>query len=62
MAKARIMVVEDEGVVAHQIAEALKGMDYEVPLMAMTGEEAVSRLSWTRSPTSCSWTSISRAA
>ena len=44
MAKARIMVVEDEGVVALQIADALKGMDYEVPVVAMTGEEAVSRL------------------
>ena len=44
MAKARIMVVEDEGVVAMQIAETLKGLGYEVPIMAMTGEEAVARL------------------
>ena len=44
MAKARIMVVEDEGVVALQIADALKGMEYDVPVVAMTGEEAVSRL------------------
>jgi PAS domain S-box-containing protein len=44
MAKARIMVVEDEGVVALQIQEALKGLGYEVPVVAMTGEEAVAKL------------------
>ncbi len=44
MAKARIMVVEDEGVVAMQVAETLKGLGYEVPVIAMTGEEAVSKL------------------
>jgi PAS domain S-box-containing protein len=44
MGKARIMVVEDEGVVAMQIAESLKGMGYEVPVIAGTGEEAVSKL------------------
>jgi len=44
MAKARIMVVEDEGVVALQISEALKGLGYEVPVVAMTGEEAVAKL------------------
>src|SRR5271157_1791071 len=44
MAKARIMVVEDEGVVAMQVAETLRGLGYEVPVIAMTGEEAVSKL------------------
>ena len=44
MAKARIMVVEDEGVVALQIADVLKGLGYEVPVMVMTGEEAVAKL------------------
>ena len=44
MAKGRIMVVEDEGVVALQIKESLQGMGYEVPLVALTGEEAVARL------------------
>lgn len=44
MAKGRIMVVEDEGVVALQIRESLQGMGYEVPLVALTGEEAVARL------------------
>ena len=38
------MVVEDEGVVAMQIAETLKGLGYDVPVIAMTGEEAVSKL------------------
>ena len=44
MARGRIMVVEDEGVVALQIRESLQGMGYEVPLVALTGEEAVARL------------------
>jgi serine phosphatase RsbU (regulator of sigma subunit)/PAS domain-containing protein len=44
MAKARIMVVEDEGVVAMQVAETLKVLGYEVPVVAMTGEEAVAKL------------------
>jgi PAS domain S-box-containing protein len=44
MARARIMVVEDEGVVAMQIADTLKGLGYEVPLIATSGEEAVSKL------------------
>jgi PAS domain S-box-containing protein len=44
MSKARIMVVEDEGVVAMQVAETLRGLGYEVPLIAMTGEDAVSKL------------------
>jgi PAS domain S-box-containing protein len=44
MAKGRIMVVEDEGVVALQIRESLQSLGYEVPLVALTGEEAVARL------------------
>ena len=44
MSGARIMVVEDEGVVALQIKEALEGMGYVVPGMALTGEEAVARV------------------
>lgn len=38
------MVVEDEGVVALQIREALQGLGYEVPLVVLSGEEAVARL------------------
>jgi PAS domain S-box-containing protein len=44
MAKARIMVVEDEGVVAMAIRESLEGLGYDVPVVAMTGEDAVARL------------------
>jgi serine phosphatase RsbU (regulator of sigma subunit)/CheY-like chemotaxis protein len=44
MSKARIMVVEDEGVTALQIRESLEGMGYDVPLVALTGEEAVDKV------------------
>ncbi len=38
------MIVEDEGVVALQIRESLESMGYAVPLIALTGEEAVDKL------------------
>ena len=38
------MVVEDEGVVALQIKEALQSQGYVVPLVVLTGEEAVARV------------------
>jgi len=44
MSKARIMVVEDEGVVALQIRECLEGLGYAVPLVALSGEQAVDKL------------------
>ncbi len=44
MSKARVMVVEDEGVVALQIRDSLEGMGYDVPLVALTGEEAVEKV------------------
>jgi PAS domain S-box-containing protein len=44
MAKARIMVVEDEGLVAMSIQESLQGMGYDVPVVAMNGEDAVNKL------------------
>jgi PAS domain S-box-containing protein len=44
MDKSRIMVVEDEGVVALQIREALEGMGYDVPVVALSGEEALAKL------------------
>ena len=44
MSKARIMVVEDEGVTALQIRESLESMGYDVPLIALTGEEAVDKV------------------
>ncbi len=44
MEKARIMVVEDEKLVALSIEKCLKSMGYEVPLTVTTGEEAVQRV------------------
>lgn len=44
MKKARILVVEDEGLVAAQIKEALEGLGYEVPAVAGTGAAALERL------------------
>lgn len=44
MARARIMVVEDEGVVAMSIRETLQGLGYDVPVVAMDGETAVERV------------------
>ncbi|MCC7263729.1 MAG: response regulator, partial [Candidatus Latescibacteria bacterium] len=41
MAKARIMVVEDEALVALDLTAKLRQLDYEVPGGAFTGEEAV---------------------
>jgi CheY-like chemotaxis protein len=44
MAKARIMVVEDEELVALAIKTYLEGAGYDVPLVTPSGEEAVERL------------------
>ena len=44
MDKARIMVVEDEKLVALAIESCLKNLGYEVPLTVSTGEEAVRRV------------------
>ena len=41
MAKARIMVVEDEALVALDLMTKLRQMDYEAPTGVFTGEEAV---------------------
>ncbi len=40
-ARARVLVVEDEGIVAKDIAATLKGMNYHVTGIAGTGEEAI---------------------
>jgi PAS domain S-box-containing protein len=42
--KARILVVEDEGLVAAQIKETLEGLGYTVPAVAATGAAALERL------------------
>ncbi|NJN45679.1 MAG: response regulator [Candidatus Competibacteraceae bacterium] len=44
MSKARIMVVEDEGVVALSLRKKLEGLGYEVPAIFASGEEAVSQV------------------
>ncbi|MFI4982987.1 MAG: response regulator, partial [Nevskiales bacterium] len=43
MAKARIMVVEDEIIVARDLARILAQLDYEVPALVTSGEEALER-------------------
>ncbi len=45
MEKARIMIVEDEGLVALQIKETLENLGYQVPAIALSGEEAVAKIS-----------------
>ena len=41
MTKARILVVEDESVIAMDIQSGLKSMGYDVPAIASSGEEAI---------------------
>src|SRR5512138_3183451 len=47
MVKTRIMIVEDEGLVAMQIKETLETLGYEVPTVVHSGEEAVLKISGT---------------
>ena len=41
MAKARILIVEDEAIVAADIKGTLKGLGYDVSAIAFSGEEAL---------------------
>jgi PAS domain S-box-containing protein len=41
MAKAKILVVEDEGVVAMDIVNRLKNLGYDVPAVAFSGKQAI---------------------
>ena len=41
MTKARILVVEDEGIVAIELQDILEGLGYDVPAAVATGEEAI---------------------
>ncbi len=47
MASARILLVEDEAIVAMDIQNSLKGLGYAVPVVASSGEEAIEELSRT---------------
>ncbi len=42
--KNRVMIVEDEAIIAMDIKSDLEGMDYIVPCMASSGEEALSKI------------------
>jgi len=44
MARAKIVVVEDERIVALEIAQRLKSLGYEVPGLASSGEEAIPKI------------------
>jgi PAS domain S-box-containing protein len=48
MEKARILVVEDESLIAEDIQERLKSSGYEVPAVAHSGEEALQKAAGTR--------------
>ncbi len=43
MAAARIMVVEDEGIISKDVQHVLKNLGYEIAATASSGEEAVQR-------------------
>ena len=43
MSRARIMIVEDEGIIAQDILTTLEKLDYEVPAIATVGEEALEK-------------------
>lgn len=48
MEKSRIMVVEDEGIVAMDIKNTLKSLGYDVVAVAASGEEAIEKATETR--------------
>ena len=48
MTKAQIMVVEDEGIVALNVENSLKGLGYEVLDVVASGEEAIEEAERTR--------------
>jgi CheY-like chemotaxis protein len=43
MAKARIMVVEDDKIISMEIRERLESLGYEVPAVVYTGEKAIEK-------------------
>jgi CheY-like chemotaxis protein len=42
--KPRILIVEDEAIVAADIKSTLKGLGYDVPAIAFSGEEALNKV------------------
>jgi len=44
MGKARVMIVEDEAIVAADLQATLKRLGYEIPAIALSGEEALRRI------------------
>jgi len=44
MAKANIMIVEDEAIIAQEIKICLKEMDYTITSIVKTGEQTIKRL------------------
>src|SRR5690349_10314328 len=48
MEQARIVVVEDEAIVAHSLQQTLARLGYTVPAIAATGAEAIQQASATR--------------
>jgi len=43
MVKAKILVVDDERIIANDIQDMLKDMGYDVPAIASSGEEAIKK-------------------
>lgn len=43
MAKADVLIVEDEGIIAQSLIKILESLDYAVPAVACTEEEAVQK-------------------
>lgn len=43
MSRARILIVEDEGIIAQDIQATLEKLGYEVPAIAVVGEEAIEK-------------------
>ncbi len=48
MANAKIMVVEDEGIIAKDIQHSLETSGYDVPAVVSSGEEAIKKAEETR--------------
>jgi CheY-like chemotaxis protein len=44
MSKARILVVEDESIVARDVQKTLQGMDYDVPSISLSAEDALTKI------------------